>query len=106
MLVRGLKFLDDKVWGTIPRKRVKWLTYDSGVKPIKKPRDQAVASVARSNGANGTNGVHANGASTNGHGANGHGEAPDPSEKMGYYYPLKENTRRFEIMEERAKRSK
>jgi len=25
---------------------------------------------------------------------------------MGYYYPLKENTRRFEIMEERAKRSK
>ena len=109
LLVRGLKFLDDKVWGTIPRKRVKWLTYDSGIKPVKKPRDQAVASVARSNGANGTNGTngaHANGVITNGHSANGHGEAPDPSEKMGYYYPLKENTRRFEIMEERAKRSK
>ena len=90
--VRGLKFLDDTIWGTVPKKRVKWLNYDSGIVPVKKPR----------NGANGTNGAN----NTNGASANGHGEAPDPKSKIGYYYPLKENTRRFEIMEERAKRAK
>jgi hypothetical protein len=31
---------------------------------------------------------------------------PDPNSKVGYYYPLKENTRRFEIVRERANRAK
>lgn len=87
LVVRGLKFLDDTFWGTVPRKRVKWLNYDSGIIPIKKSRTAA----AQTNGKNG---------------ADGHGEASDQSGKIGYYYPLKENTRRFEIMEEKAKRSK
>jgi hypothetical protein len=43
---------------------------------------------------------------TNGHADAAHGEAPDPNSKVGYYYPLKENTRRFEIMRERASRAK
>ena len=35
----------------------------------------------------------------------GHGEAADPNGKIGYYYPLKENTRRFEILKERQERA-
>jgi hypothetical protein len=62
---------------------VRWLHYDSGILPVKKEH-----------------------AGTNGHGDGAHGEAPDPNSKVGYYYPLKENTRRFEIMRERAGRAK
>ena len=87
IVVRGLKWLDDTFWGTVPRKRVKWMNYDSGIVPVKK---------------NSRNGAK----ESNGATANGHGEAPDPNSKIGYYYPLKENTRRFEILEERTKRSK
>ncbi|MCH7606659.1 MAG: 4Fe-4S dicluster domain-containing protein [Chloroflexi bacterium] len=87
IVVRGLKWLDDTFWGKVPKKRVKWMNYDSGIVPVKK---------SSRNSANGANGAS----------ANGHGEAPDPNSKIGHYYPLKENTRRFEIMEERAKRSK
>jgi len=83
LVVRGLKFLDDTFWGKVPRKRVRWLNYDSGIVPVKKDHTE-----------------------TNGAAANGHGEAPDPTSKVGYYYPLKENTRRFEIMRERASRAK
>jgi hypothetical protein len=78
LAVRALKFLDDTFWGTVPRRRVRWLNYDSGILPVKK-------------GHNGTNGAA----------ADTHGEAPDPKSKLGYYYPLKENTRRFEIVRER-----
>jgi reductive dehalogenase len=81
--VRALKFLDDTFWGKVPRRRVKWLNYDSGILPVKRERTGA-----------------------NGAGADDHGAAPDPKSKMGYYYPLKENTRRFEIMRERANRAK
>jgi ferredoxin len=83
LAVRALKFLDDTFWGTVPRRRVQWLNYDSGLLPVKKDH----------NGANGT-------------GAPEHGEPPDPKSKVGYYYPLKENTRRFEIMRERAAQAK
>jgi len=83
LAVRALKFLDDTFWGTVPRRRVRWLHYDSGSLPVKKDHTGA-----------------------NGHGAGAHGEAPDPNGKVGYYYPLKENTRRFEIMRERGGRAK
>jgi reductive dehalogenase len=82
MAVRALKFLDDTFWGKVPRRRVRWLNYDSGILPVKKEP-----------------------AGTNGAAAEGHGEAPDPKSKVGYYYPLKENTRRFEIMRERAEKA-
>ncbi len=83
LVVRGLKFLDDTLWGKVPRQRVRWLNYDSGILPVKKERD-----------------------GSNGAAAEAHGEAPDPDSKVGYYYPLKENTRRFEIKRERAARAK
>jgi reductive dehalogenase len=83
LAVKALKFLDDTFWGTVPRRRVQWLNYDSGILPVKKEH-----------------------AGTNGHGDGAHGEAPDPNSKVGYYYPLKENTRRFEIMRERASRAR
>ncbi len=62
---------------------MKWLHYDSGIIPIKKAR-----------GGN-------NGATDS-----AHGEPADPKGKVGYYYPLKENTRRFDIMKERSNRTK
>jgi ferredoxin len=83
LAVKALKFMDDTFWGTVPRRRVQWLNYDSGILPVKKEHTGA-----------------------NGHADAAHGEAPDPNSKVGYYYPLKENTRRFEIMRERASRAK
>ena len=83
LAVKALKFLDDTFWGTVPRRRVQWLNYDSGILPVKKEHG-----------------------GTNGHKDGAHGEAPDPNSKVGYYYPLKENTRRFEIVRERANRAK
>jgi reductive dehalogenase len=83
LAVKTLKFLDDTFWGTVPRRRVRWLNYDSGILPVKKDH-------------NGGNGAC----------AEAHGEAPDPHSKIGYYYPLKENTRRFEIMRERTAQAK
>jgi ferredoxin len=81
--VRALKFLDDTFWGKVPRRRVRWLNYDSGILLVKKERT-----------------------GTNAAAAEAHGEAPDLKSKVGYYYPLKENTRRFKIMRERASRAK
>ena len=83
LVVRPLKLLDDKIWGTVPRKRVRWLNYDSGIMPVLKKRDAA-----------------------NGTADKVPEKPPDPKSKVGYYYPLKENTRRFEILRERAGRSK
>src|SRR5215510_1213826 len=83
LTVKALKFLDDTFWGMVPRRRVRWLNYDSGILPVKRERT-----------------------GTNGDGGEAHGEAPDPHSKVGFYYPLKENTRRFEIMRERASRAK
>ena len=36
LLVRALKSIDDRFWGTVQQKRVRWLGYDSGIKPGEK----------------------------------------------------------------------
>ena len=77
-----MKFLDDTFWGTVRNSRVKWVGYDSGIMPVKKKK----AAAANSD-------------------SNGHGELPDANSKIGHYYPMKENTRRFEIMKERAEKA-
>jgi reductive dehalogenase len=72
-VVRSLKWIDDRFWGKVPRKRVRWLGYDSGVKP-----GATACTVA---------GCTAQ-----------HGEAEQkiiPLEEIGYYAPLKENVNRF-----------
>jgi reductive dehalogenase len=72
MLVRALKWVDDKVWGVARTKRVRWMGYDSGIKPGEK-----ACTVA------GCTADHAQGRAT-------------PVEgDVGYYAPLKENTNRF-----------
>ena len=68
--VRGLKLIDDKFWGKLPRKRVRWMSYDSG--PLKLPD----------------------------------GEEMPTDKEVGHYYPLKENTRRFDILKEKLKAKK
>lgn len=72
-LVRALKWIDDKFWGVVPQKRVRWLGYDSGIKPGEK-----ACTVA---------GCTAN------HDEAGH--TTELSGDIGYYAPLKENTNRF-----------
>jgi hypothetical protein len=71
---RALKWLDDRFWGVVPNKRVRWLGYDSGIKP-----GELACTVAGCTAP--------------------HGEAPAkttiPIEDIGYYAPLKENTNRF-----------
>jgi reductive dehalogenase len=75
LVAHGLKWLDDRIWGTVPRKRVRWLGYDTGVKPGEKACTVAGCTAA-------------------------HGQASDektviPLDNIGYYAPLKENTNRF-----------
>jgi ferredoxin len=84
LVIRPLKLLDDVFWGKVPRKRVKFMSYDSGV--LETPKS--------GNGAGGSSQAQppANGAKT--------------KSKIGIYYPLKENTRRFEIMQERQRAKK
>jgi len=74
LTVKGLKWLDDTFWGKVPNKRVRWLGYDSGVKP-----GAAVCTVA---------------GCTAQHGAAEH-RIDIPLSDIGYYAPLKENTNRF-----------
>jgi reductive dehalogenase len=71
---RGLKWLDDKFWGVVPRKRVRWLGYDTGVKP-----GEAACTIQ---------------GCTSPHGETAR-KIDIPLEEIGYYYPLKENTNRF-----------
>ena len=71
IVVRGLKAIDDKFWGKLGRRRVKWMSYDSA--NLKLPDGTIV---------------------------------PSDSERQGHYYPLKENTRRFDILKERLKAKK
>jgi reductive dehalogenase len=78
--VRPLKWLDDKVWGRIPNKRVKWLGYDSGVAPGEK--------------ACMISGCNAHQDEEEQRKALGKGE-------IGFYFPLRENTRRFESKAQR-----
>ena len=71
LVVKTLKAIDDKFWGTIKQKRVQWLGYDSGIKP-----GEQACTVA---------GCTAD-----------HGAASKPvAGDVGYYFPLKENTNRF-----------
>ena len=81
LIVRPLKWLDDTFWGKIPRKRVRWLGYDSGIKPGEK-----ACTIP------GCNAMH----------GGGEGEPIQISAThrgsradVGYYFPLKENTNRF-----------
>src|SRR5262249_18549747 len=72
LVVRTLKAIDDKFWGVVPQKRVRWMGYDSGIKP-----GETACTVA---------GCTAN-----------HDEASHSKVEgnIGFYAPLKENTNRF-----------
>lgn len=86
LVVHVLKWVDDRIWGTIANKRVRWLGYDSGVKPgeTKCTISGCTASHGQDNqGASGTQSV---GVELT--------RKPENS-KIGYYAPLKENTNRF-----------
>jgi reductive dehalogenase len=72
-LVKTLKAIDDRFWGVMKNKRVRWMGYDSGIKPGEK-----ACTIA---------GCTAN-----------HDEAGQSTKvegNVGYYAPLKENTNRF-----------
>jgi reductive dehalogenase len=72
-LVRALKAIDDRFWGIASQRRVRWLGYDSGIKP-------------------GEHGCTVSGCTAS-HASAGHsGQAAGD---VGYYAPLKENTNRF-----------
>ena len=73
VLVRTLKWIDDRFWGLTRSSRVRWLSYDSGIKP----GDQA-CTVA------GCTASH-----------EGKGDSVSVAGNVGYYAPLKENTNRF-----------
>ena len=72
-LVHLLKAIDDRFWGIVAQKRVRWLGYDSGVKP-----GEQACTVAGCTAAHEDKG----------------GPAKTVGE-IGYYAPLKENTNRF-----------
>jgi hypothetical protein len=67
LLVRGLVKLDDTIWGKLPRRRVRWLGYDTGQKI-----NEVSCTIA---------------------GCSCHENAP--AEPIGQYPPFKENARRF-----------
>jgi reductive dehalogenase len=73
LLVGALKWIDDRFWGVTRSSRVRWLSYDTGIKP----GDQA-CTVA------GCTASH-----------EGKGHSGDMAGNAGYYAPLKENTNRF-----------
>ena len=75
LTVRPLKWLDDVFWGKVPRKRVQFMSYDSGY--LKLPKV-----------------------------GNGAEQELKTDGKTGYYYPLKENTRRFDILKEKQRARK
>jgi len=75
LVVRGLKWLDDRFWGMVPQKRVRWLGYDTGVKP-----GEQACTVA---------------GCTAPHGEAGNAAVTISPDEIGYYAPLKENTNRF-----------
>ncbi len=61
LVTRPLKWIDDLFWGKLGRKRVRFMSYDSG--RLNLPDGTAVS-----------------------------------SEDQGHYYPLKENSRRFDLL--------
>ena len=72
VLVRALKWIDDRFWGVVRNNRVRWLGYDSGVKP----GDQACTVAG----------------CTASHEGKQSGQVVGDT---GFYAPLKENTNRF-----------
>ena len=72
-LVRALKWIDDRFWGVVPQKRVRWLGYDSGIKPGEKACTVAGCTAAHDEA----------------------GQSAKVEGNVGYYAPLKENTNRF-----------
>jgi reductive dehalogenase len=72
-VVRGLKWLDDQIWGTERKTRVRFMGYDTGIKPGEKACTIAGCTAT--------------------HDDNEPSQAADG--KVGYYAPLKENTERF-----------
>jgi len=72
VLVRTLKAIDDKFWGTVKQKRVQWMGYDSGIKPGEKACTVAGCTAQ-------------------------HDEATRTKVEgdIGFYAPMKENTNRF-----------
>jgi reductive dehalogenase len=70
-LVHALKKIDDWFWGVMSQKRVRWLGYDSGMKP-----GEHACTVTGCTAAHGTDSAQVAG-------------------DIGYYAPLKENTNRF-----------
>jgi ferredoxin len=84
LTVRILKWIDDRVWGTIANKRVRWLGYDSGVKPGESRC--TIPGCTASHGQDDLNSVEGVKIELS--------KKPDKS-KIGYYAPLKENTNRF-----------
>ena len=73
LLVRTLKAIDDRFWGVTRNNRVRWMGYDSGIKP-----GENACTVA------GCTASHA-----------GEEHAGAVESNAGYYAPLKENTNRF-----------
>ncbi len=73
VLVHALKAIDDAFWGVARNNRVRWLGYDSGIKP----GEQACTV----------------GGCTASHAVEGH--SGEVAGNKGYYAPLKENTNRF-----------
>ena len=67
LVTRPLKWIDDTFWGKLGRKRVRFMSYDSG--SLKLP-----------------DGTHVG-----------------PEGDTGYYYPLKENARRFDLLKAKLK---
>jgi epoxyqueuosine reductase QueG len=84
LVIKPIKWLDDAFWGRVPRKRVRWMGYDSGRPPVQTPPQalKVISSTLQQ------------------------ADAPAADSKMGYYYPLKENTRRFEILKEKSRARK
>ncbi len=72
-VVHALKAIDDRFWGAVPQKRVRWLGYDSGIKP-----GEQACTVA------GCTAQH-----------DEKGQSAKVEGNVGYYAPLKENTNRF-----------
>jgi reductive dehalogenase len=70
-VVAALKWLDDRIWGEVARKRVRWLGYDSGVKPGERACTIPGCSAEHED------------------------RAFIALDDIGYYAPLKENTNRF-----------
>ena len=72
-LVKALKAIDDRFWGVVKTKRVRWMGYDSGIKPGESACTIAGCTATHENAAKSTTAVG----------------------DVGYYFPLKENTNRF-----------